>query len=41
MMLSLPDEAFAAMFGAEYFIEPGCDPGMRTGWIFEGRPAQP
>ncbi len=34
MMLALPEPAFTAMFGAEYFIEPGCEPGMRTGWIF-------
>jgi LmbE family N-acetylglucosaminyl deacetylase len=41
MMLSLPEVAFAAMFGSEYFIEPGHDPGMVTGWIFDSRNAPP
>ena len=35
MMLSLPEPAFNAMFGDEYYIEPGREPGMRTGWIFD------
>jgi LmbE family N-acetylglucosaminyl deacetylase len=35
MMLALPDEAFRAMFGSEHFVEPGSEPGMRIGWIFE------
>ena len=39
MMLSLPPEAFAAMFGGEYYLEPGREPGMRTGWIFDDEPA--
>jgi LmbE family N-acetylglucosaminyl deacetylase len=39
MMLSLPEVAFTAMFGTEHFIEPGREPGMRTGWIFDSRPA--
>lgn len=39
MMLSLPPEAFTAMFRDEYYIEPGEAPGMRAGWIFDGEPA--
>lgn len=39
MMLSLPPEAFTAMFRDEYYIEPGREPGMRTGWIFDEEPA--
>lgn len=35
MMLSLPQEAFTAMFADEYYIEPGLEPGMRSGWIFD------
>lgn len=35
MMLSLPPEAFDAMFADEYYVEPGRGPGLRTGWIFE------
>ena len=35
MMLSLPEPAFNAMFRDEYYIEPGREPGMRTGWIFD------
>ncbi len=35
MMLGLPEEAFTAMFRDEYYIEPGREPGMRTGWIFD------
>ena len=34
MMLAMPDEAFAAMFGREYYIEPGRAPGMVEGWPF-------
>ena len=41
MMLSLPQEAFAAMFGDEYYLEPGREPGMRSGWIFDDLPAGP
>ena len=40
MMLSLPPEAFTAMFRDEYYIEPGRAPGMRTGWIFDEEPAE-
>ena len=39
MMLSLPPEAFTAMFRDEYYLEPGREPGMRTGWIFDEVPA--
>lgn len=38
MMLSLPEVAFTGMFRDEYFIEPGREPGMRTGWIFDEEP---
>lgn len=38
MMLSLPEPAFAAMFGAEHFIEPGHAQRMLTGWIFDPHP---
>jgi LmbE family N-acetylglucosaminyl deacetylase len=34
MMLALPPEDFAAMFGTEYFIEPAREPGMVVGWPF-------
>jgi LmbE family N-acetylglucosaminyl deacetylase len=39
MMLSLPPEAFTAMFGEEYYVEPGREAGLRTGWIFDEEPA--
>lgn len=32
--LEMPDEAFAAAFGTEWFIEHGVEPPHRTGWIF-------
>ncbi len=35
MMLSLPPEVFASMFCLEHYIEPGREPGMRQGWIFD------
>jgi LmbE family N-acetylglucosaminyl deacetylase len=38
MMLSLPPAAFTAMFGEEYYIEPGREPGIRTGWILDEQP---
>lgn len=34
-LLGLPDLAFAAMFGHEYFLEPGRPAGMVEGWPFE------
>jgi LmbE family N-acetylglucosaminyl deacetylase len=36
MMLSMPAEVFAAVFGTEWFIEPGAEPGLRTGWLLDG-----
>lgn len=35
MMLAIPPEPFAMMFGTEYFIEPGRIVGMRSGWILD------
>jgi hypothetical protein len=31
----MPELAFAAFFGTEHYIEPGSEPGMRRGWIFD------
>ncbi len=33
--LEMPDEAFAAAFGTEWFIKKGAEPGLRPGWLFE------
>jgi LmbE family N-acetylglucosaminyl deacetylase len=33
--LEMPDEAFAAAFGTEWFIQKGAAPGLRDGWFFE------
>ena len=33
--LQLPDEAFAQMFGTEWYIKAGVTPGMRPGWLLE------
>ena len=33
--LQMPDEAFSAAFGVEWFIEKGAEPGLRPGWLFE------
>ncbi len=33
--LQMPEQAFAAAFGHEWFIEHGVEPGMRRGWLFE------
>jgi len=33
-LLSMPEEAFTAAFGTEYYIEPALGPGMRDGWPF-------
>ena len=33
--LGMPELAFAAFFGTEHYIEPGREPGMRRGWIFD------
>jgi LmbE family N-acetylglucosaminyl deacetylase len=35
--LDMPDEAFAASFGTEWFIEHDRRPPHRTGWIFDDR----
>ena len=35
MMLAMPEEAFAGMFGVEYFIEPGREPGLVAGWFLD------
>jgi LmbE family N-acetylglucosaminyl deacetylase len=32
--LEMPDEAFAQMFGTEWFIERGAQPPMQPGWLF-------
>ena len=32
--LGMPEEIFAAFFGAEHFIEPGRPPGLQDGWPF-------
>ena len=32
--LEMPDDAFAAMFGVEFYIESGVDGPMRAGWPF-------
>ncbi len=34
MFLAIPPEVFAVMFGAEFYIEPGLEPGIRDGWPF-------
>ena len=34
MMLAMPPEVFAAVFGFEHFVEPGRDAGMTVGWPF-------
>lgn len=33
--LEMPEEAFAAAFGTEWFIKKGAEPGVRPGWLFE------
>ena len=33
--LEMPDEAFAAAFGTEWFIKVGAEPGVQPGWLFE------
>jgi LmbE family N-acetylglucosaminyl deacetylase len=35
--LQMPDEAFAAAFGTEWFIEHDGRPPLRRGWIFDDR----
>jgi LmbE family N-acetylglucosaminyl deacetylase len=36
MMLAMPTEAFAVMFGSEWYIEPGVAPDLHTGWLLDG-----
>jgi LmbE family N-acetylglucosaminyl deacetylase len=33
--LEMPEDAFAAMFGIESYIERGVEPPMRRGWLFD------
>jgi LmbE family N-acetylglucosaminyl deacetylase len=33
--LEMPDEAFSASFGTEWYILKGAEPGLRPGWLFE------
>ncbi|HEY7626714.1 MAG TPA: PIG-L family deacetylase, partial [Ilumatobacteraceae bacterium] len=33
--LQMPEEAFAATFGTEWFILKGADPGVQPGWLFD------
>jgi LmbE family N-acetylglucosaminyl deacetylase len=33
--LQMPEEAFAAAFGTEWFIKVGDPPGLHPGWLFE------
>lgn len=35
MMLALPEEVFAMMFGTEHYVEPGRPAGLRAGWFLE------
>lgn len=35
-MLGMPEEAFVLMFGTEHYIEPGREPGLRSGWFLDG-----
>lgn len=34
LFLAMPEEAFAALFGTEWFIEHDANPPVRHGWIF-------
>ncbi|RLE25185.1 MAG: GlcNAc-PI de-N-acetylase [Actinobacteria bacterium] len=34
LFLEMPEEAFAAFFGTEWFIERDANPPMRLGWVF-------
>ena len=36
MFLAMPEDVFASVFGAEWYIEPGAEPGLRDGWLLEG-----
>lgn len=35
LFLQMPEEAFAAAFGTEWFIMKGAEPGLRPGWLFD------
>ena len=35
MMLAMPAEVFAVLFGAEHYLEPGRPDGMVRGWILD------
>ena len=35
MMLAMPPEMFAVVFGAEFYIEPGRPAGMHDGWFLD------
>jgi LmbE family N-acetylglucosaminyl deacetylase len=35
LFLAMSEEVFARAFGTEWFIEPGAQPGMRTGWLLD------
>ncbi len=35
MMLAMPAEAFAAVFGTEWYIERGVPSGLRSGWLLD------
>ncbi len=34
MFLAIPQDVFALIFGSEFYIEPGLEPGIRDGWPF-------
>ena len=36
MFLAMPEDVFATLFGTEWYIEPGAEPGLRDGWLLEG-----
>nr|WP_245544785.1 PIG-L family deacetylase [Mobilicoccus pelagius] len=35
MFLAISPEQFAIAFGREFYVEPGCEPGMVTAWPFD------
>jgi LmbE family N-acetylglucosaminyl deacetylase len=35
MMLAMPPDAFVALFGTEWYIEPGAPRGLRAGWLLD------
>ena len=34
-MLQIPEDVFNVAFGTEWFIEPGTEPGLKPGWLFD------